>query len=115
MGLGARGNAVTRLRSRRGTLQKELLLLPSLALMRLVRRFGRRLCGLCKRLGRRLELDRPLLPLRRALLAVLILAAAPTAPMPLRLHLAIGRGWPQFSLGLRRFCRHACTSWQCSV
>ena len=30
--------------------------------------------------------------------------------MPLRLPLAIGRGRLQFRLGLRQFCRHACTS-----
>ena len=60
-------------------------------------------------------LEVALLPLRRVLLAALVLAAAPPAPMPLRLPLAIGRGRPQFSLGLRRFCRHACTSWQCAV
>ena len=47
----------------------------------------------------------------RAPVAGFVLAAAPAAPMPLRLSLAIGRGWPQFRLGLRRFCRHACTSW----
>jgi hypothetical protein len=63
----------------------------------------------------RLGLWKALLRLRRALLAVLVLAAAPAAPVPLRLHLAVGRGWPQIGLGRRRFCRHACTSWQCAV
>jgi hypothetical protein len=28
---------------------------------------------------------------------------------------AIGRGWPQLRLGLRQFCRHACTSWHFSI
>ncbi len=55
------------------------------------------------------------LPLRSVLLAVLVLAPAPPAPMPLRLPLAIGRSWPQFKLRLRRFCRHACTSWLFTV
>ena len=71
----------------------------------------------CRRLRNRLRLRRLTLrlSLRRALLAVLVFAAAPAAPMPLRLHLAIGRGWPQISLGLRRICRHACTSWRYAV
>jgi hypothetical protein len=71
--------------------------------------------GMRLRLGWDLPLGLPRLPLRRALLAALVLAAAPPAPMPLRLSLAVGRDRPQFSLGLRRFCRHACTSWQCAV
>jgi hypothetical protein len=37
-----------------------------------------------------------LLRLRRAILARFILAAAPAAPMPLRLTLAVDLGWPQF-------------------
>ena len=48
-------------------------------------------------------------------LAGFILAAAPAAPMPLRLPLAVGRGWPQIGLRLRRFCRHACTSWHFAI
>jgi len=56
-----------------------------------------------------------LLRLWCALLAGLILAAAPAAPMPLRLTLAVGLGWPQLWLGLRRFCRHACTSWHIAI
>lgn len=35
--------------------------------------------------------------------------------MPLRLALADCRARPQFRLGLRRFCRHACTSWHFTV
>ena len=48
-------------------------------------------------------------------LAGFVLAAAPPAPMSLQLHLAIDRCWPQFSLGLGRFCRHACTSWHSAI
>jgi hypothetical protein len=90
------GSVVARRRGRPGTLLEELLFLPALALalMRLVRGFhlgGR--CGLNRGLGLGLNLRQCLscLPLRRALLAAFILAAAPAAPMPLRLHLAIGR------------------------
>jgi hypothetical protein len=58
-----------------------------------------------RRLGRLRRLDRSLclgrLGLRRALLAALVLAAAPAAPMPLRLLLPIGRCRPHFNLGLR--------------
>ena len=59
---------------------------------------------------RRLPLLR--LVLRCGLLAGFILAPAPAAPMPLRLHLTIVRNRPLFRLGQRRFCCHdACTSW----
>src|ERR1700739_2825630 len=44
-----------------------------------------------------------------------VLAAAPAAPMPLRLALAVGRARPHFGLGLGRFCCHACTSWHFTV
>ena len=67
------------------------------------------LLGLRRRLL--LPLGLGLLRLRRALLAGFVLAAAPAAPMPLRLSLAVGRGGPKLRLGLRRFCCHACTSW----
>jgi hypothetical protein len=40
---------------------------------------------------------------------------APPAPMPLQLHLAIGRCGPQLWLGLGQLCRHACTSWLCAI
>jgi hypothetical protein len=81
--------------------------------MRLMSLVRRSRLGLLWRRYRRLCL--PLLSLGRARLAGLVLAAAPAAPMPLRLPLAIGRGWPQFRLGLGRFCRHACTSWHFAV
>jgi hypothetical protein len=114
-------NAVAWLLGRRRALLEEFLLLSplpgtlTLTLVRLVlmgRLGGRRSC-----LGRslRLWLRLSLLPLRRVLLAALVLAAAAAAPMPLRLHLAIGRGRPQIGLGLRRFCRHSCTSWRSAV
>ncbi len=41
----------------------------------------------------------PAVPAARVLLVRFVLAAAPAAPMPLRLPLAVGRGWPQFWLG----------------
>jgi hypothetical protein len=63
----------------------------------------------------RLRLNLRLLTLDHTRLAALVFAAAPAAPMPLRLPLAIGRGWHQFNLGLRQFCRHACTSWQFAI
>jgi hypothetical protein len=74
-----------------------------------VRRLG------LSRWGRALCLRLRLLRLERARLAALILTPAPPAPMSLRLPLAIGRNWPQFSLGLRRFCRHECTSWHFAI
>ena len=40
-------------------------------------------------------------PELRYCLAALVFAAAPAAPMPLRLPLAVGRSRPQFGLGLR--------------
>jgi hypothetical protein len=63
----------------------------------------------------RLRLRLGHLALLRVLLAAFILAAAPPAPMPLRLSLADGRDWLQISLGLRQFCRHACTSWHFAI
>ncbi len=69
--------------------------------------------GLLRRLCLRLRLG--LLSLGRVQLTALILAAAPAAPMPFRLSLAIGRDWLQFRLGLRQFCRHACTSWHFAI
>jgi hypothetical protein len=54
---------------------------------------------------------RPLLVLGRTWLAGFILAAAPAAPMSLRLPLTVVRCKPQLWLRLRRFCRHAFTSW----
>jgi hypothetical protein len=60
-------------------------------------------------LGLRLRLDLGLRLLRwgHTCLAALVFAAAPAAPMSLRLSLAIGLDRPQFRLGLRQFCRHA--------
>jgi hypothetical protein len=43
-------------------------------------------------------------------LAAFVLAAAPAAPMPLLLSLPVGRYRPLFTLGLRKFCRHALVS-----
>ena len=47
----------------------------------------------------------------RASLVALVFAAAPATPRPLRLSLAVGQLRPQFRLRLRRFCRHAYTSY----
>ena len=71
------------------------------------------------RLRRSLHLRRALrgrLALRRWRLhrglAGLVFAAAPAAPVPLRLHLTVVRRRPLFKLGRGRFCCHdACTSW----
>ena len=76
-------------------------------------RFGLRLHGL--RLRRTLQLLLALLPLWGTLLASLVLAAAPAAPVPLRLPLAIRWGRPHLYRGLRRFCCHACTSWHLAM
>jgi hypothetical protein len=117
-----RGGVVAWLRTRPGALLEEFLLLPALtlalALSLMVRRLllgGRRRCCLGHGGRRRLAGWLLCLALWRVLLAAFILAAAPTAPMPLRLPLAISRSRPQISLGLRRFCHHAFTSWQSAV
>src|ERR1035438_7859025 len=77
-----------------------------LRLHRRLRHFGL----LCRR-----RLCLHLLRLECAWLAAFVLAAAPAAPMPLRLSLAYGRDRPQLRLRLRRFCRHEFTSWHCAV
>jgi hypothetical protein len=56
-----------------------------------------------------------LLRLLHTLLACLVFAATPAAPMSLRLSLAVRRGRPQIWLRRCRFCRHACTSWHFAV
>ena len=96
------------------TLLEELLLLASLMG---AGRFG--LIGLSLRLRwrllrhGRLALLRLLgiLSLRGALLAGLVFAATPAAPMPLRRPETVALGGPHLWLGLGWFCRHACTSW----
>ena len=95
---------------------EELLLRPRLALV-LMGRMGWLRQGWRGGRGRRLGLLRQLRLLcwLRARLAVLVFATAPTAPMSLRLPLAVGRSWPQIRLGLRRICRHAFTSWLSAV
>jgi hypothetical protein len=70
--------------------------------------------GLLLRRWRR-SLRLSLLCLGCVCLAGFVLAATAAAPMPLRLHLPIGRRWPQFRLGLGRFCHHECTFWQCAI
>ena len=112
------GGIAGRLSAARAFLE-EFLLLAALSLsLTLVSRSGSRGRGLghdgrrrCLRLRWGLL---ALLRLWRTLQAAFILAAAPPAPMPLRLHLAVRLCRPQFSLGLRRICRHSFTSWQCA-
>jgi hypothetical protein len=89
---------------RRRVLLEELFLLPGRALLLLHLRRSRRRRRL---LHRGLRLGLGLLRLGRACLAAFVLAAAPAAPMPLRLPGPCGRSWPQFRLRLCRFCRHA--------
>ena len=123
LALRRRGDAIAGLGRGSRALRKELLLLTPLRLwltlgMTLVRGGlfllrGRRL-GLCRGRGR-LRLLRHLCLRGLASMARFALAAAPAAPMPLRLPLAVGRGLLQFRLGLRRICRHACSSWHSAI
>jgi len=93
------------------TLLEKLLLLASL--------MGAGRFGLSLRLRRRLLRDWGLallgllgiLSLGAALLAGLVFAATPAAAMPLRRPKTVALGGPHLWLGLRWFCRHACTSW----
>jgi hypothetical protein len=112
-------NAVARLRLQTGTFREKLLLFPRLILVMVL--LPLLLLGRLLRLRRRLLLRLLRLHLRLRLLARLaillarsVLAAPAPAAMPLiwRLRrLTVVRRGPHFWLGLRCFCRHACTSW----
>ena len=80
------------------TLLEEFLLLPSLVLATAAAALAAWPCGRLRRCLR-LRLRLSLLRLGRALLAGFVLAAAPAAPMPLRLSLADGRDGPQIRSG----------------
>src|SRR6516165_5746650 len=107
-------NTVARLRLRGRVLLEEFLLLlsPAALLRAAVHLLGSAvLRWLLLGLGLLRGLHLLRLALHSALLVRLVLAAAPTAPMPLRLPLIVGWGWPQLRLGRRQFYCHACTSW----